>query len=64
MSMSSPDAPTPAKRPQRNETLTPEDIEIEDNEEEGSRGRNALRRPVRNTGNTGGSGGVGTGLSA
>lgn len=64
MSMSAPDAPTPAKRPQRNETLTPEDIETEDNEEEGSRGRKALRRPVRNTGSTGGSGGVGTGLSA
>lgn len=66
MSMSSPEPPTPAKRPERNETITPEDIEVDDTgDEESERGRKALRRPVRNTGGGSGSkGGVGTGLSA
>lgn len=66
MSMSTPEAPNPAKRPERDDTIKPEDIEVDESgDEEEERGRKALRRPVRNTGRGPGSkGGVGTGLRA
>lgn len=68
MSSDVPDPPNPAKRPKRNETVEPEDIVTEDEDQEEGRGRKALRRPVRNSGGNNGSGangsGVGTGLSA
>lgn len=65
MSMGSdvPDPPNPAKRPERKDTITPEDIVVADSDsddEDRPTGRRALRRP------TGGAVGsdVGTGLSA
>lgn len=70
MSMMSPDmpeAPNPAKRPERKSTINPEDITVSDSEqsdESEERGRRALRRPS-GTGSTGGTGNnVGTGLNA
>lgn len=65
LSPSVPDAPNPAKRPERGKTIEPEDIEVGTEDQEDSdekRGRRALRRPAGNTGGTGS--GVGTGLNA
>lgn len=64
LSPSIPDAPNPAKRPERKESINPEDITVgsEDQEDDTSqRGRRALRRP---SGSAASSGSVGTGLSA
>lgn len=65
LSPSVPEAPNPAKRPERGRTIEPEDIEVgtegrEDSDER--RGRRALRRPSGNTGGTVSD--VGTGLNA
>lgn len=61
---SAPKVPTPAKRPERGETIEPEDIAIGDADsgDDEQRGRRALRRPSGNVQGSGGS--VGTGLSA
>lgn len=64
MSMMSPDvpeAPDPAKRPERRSTVKPEDVVVSDQEQDNGddqKGRRALRRPA------GSGNGVGTGLSA
>lgn len=63
MSPSTPDVPNPAKRPERADTVAPEDIAVgEDDDSENTKGRRALRRPSGNS--VGSSQGVGTGLSA
>lgn len=57
-----PEAPNPAKRPERGDTVQPEDVVVADSDqasEEEERGRRALRRPANGQGNN-----VGTGLSA
>lgn len=59
-----PDAPNPAKRPERAEGVSPEDVviaESEDSTDDEKRGRRALRRPA---GGQSGAKDVGTGLSA
>jgi len=59
-----PEAPNPAKRPERKDTVQPEDIVVADSDQEDSdepRGRRALRRPASPSS---GSTNVGTGLSA
>jgi len=63
---SAPDVPNPAKRPERSETVEPEDIAVgEEGEVDKKKGRRALMRPRAAAANTqGSSGGVGTGLSA
>jgi len=68
MSLSTPDMPkpppTPARRPERGETISPEDIAVgtEDESSDERRGRRALRRPAGNV--QGNDMSVGTGLSA
>jgi len=63
MSPDTPETPNPAKRPERDETVEPEDIAIGGDEEtDQKKGRRALRRPTGNT--VGQSQGVGTGLNA
>lgn len=60
-----PEAPNPAKRPERGDTISPEDIAVGEEEDTGGenrRGRRALRRPRGSAGE--GEMGVGTGLSA
>lgn len=65
MSLGSPDmpeAPNPAKRPERRSSVKPEDVVVADQEQDNGddqRGRRALRRPAGSSGND-----VGTGLSA
>lgn len=65
LSPSMPSAPNPAKRPERSDTVQPEDIVVgtEDSDsDESKRGRRALRRPSGNV--QGGGESVGTGLNA
>lgn len=65
LSPSMPDTPNPAKRPERSETIQPEDIAVGTeggDADEGRRGRRALRRPSGNVQDGGSS--VGTGLNA
>ena len=55
-----PDAPDPARRPERREGVDPDDIVVggqDDAEDTSRRGRRALRRP------SGEGSGIGTGLS-
>lgn len=62
MSPDMPEAPDPAKRPERRGSVKPEDVVVgEDQEADTSTptGRRALRRPAGQTGAS-----VGTGLSA
>lgn len=55
-----PEAPDPARRPERTDVIDPDEIELgaPDATDPTQRGRRALRRPSAS-----GSGGVGTGLS-
>jgi len=63
MSPSTPEVPNPAKRPERSDTIDPEDIAVGgEGEESEKKGRRALRRPSGNT--VGSNQSVGTGLSA
>jgi len=58
-----PEAPNPAKRPERSDTIEPEDIAVGgEGEESEKKGRRALRRPSGNT--VGSNQPLGTGLSA
>ena len=55
-----PDIPDPARRPERKETVSPDDVQIGAIEEENElykKGRKALRRPSADT--SSGAGGVG-----
>ena len=63
MSPSTPEVPNPAKRPERADTIDPEDIAVGEEEDSGEKkGRRALRRPSGTT--VGSNQSVGTGLSA
>lgn len=63
-SPSTPDPAVPAQRPERTETVDPENIVAGDSNEStesSNKGRRALRRPT--AGSSSGTGSVGTGLS-